>query len=407
MIESESKSTAPIEAEARGGERARPRWGRRLAAAVVLAAAAVGLAWLIRNGIRARTEAGAELRTATMEAAEPFVNVVHPKLTPPAQEVVLPGNTQAFIDSPIYARTNGYLVRWYYDIGASVKKGALLADIETPEVDKQLEQARAQLESARADLSLARITADRWQFLLKSDSVSKQETDQAVSNLGAKKAAVDSALANVRRLEELQSFEKVYAPFDGIVTARNTDIGYLINAGASGQGQQLFHMAAIGTLRVYVEVPENYSRAAVTGAEAYLTLDEFPNQKFHGTLVRTSKSISATSRTLLTEVDVDNPTGQLLPGAYVSVHLKMPKAEQSVTVPANTLLFRSEGLRVGRVRDGKVELAAVTIGRDYGSFVEVVSGLGPEDEVILDPADSLAEGAAVRVNRGGGGGAGR
>jgi RND family efflux transporter MFP subunit len=280
-----------------------------------------------------------------------------------------------------------------------VKQGDLLAEIDTPEIDQQLRQSRADLDTAKANQDLAQTTADRWQFLLKSGSVSKQETDQAVSNLRAQTAAVESNGANVHRLEDLQSFEKVYAPFDGVITARSTDIGALINAGAGSPAQELFHLVAIGKLRLFVAIPEVYSRAARTGAKASLTLDEFPGESFTGTLVRNANSIDPASRTLLTEVEVDNPAGRLLPGSYVSVHLKLPEVVRSVTVPANALLFRSEGLRVAVVRNGQAVLAPITIGRDFGSTVEVVSGLDHSEPVILNPADSLIGGTPVRVNQ--------
>jgi RND family efflux transporter MFP subunit len=353
---------------------------------------------VIAFGIRARVQAESKLEAATDQAATPIVEVTHPKEGAPTEEIVLPGTTQAFTDTPIYARTNGYLKSWYFDIGARVKKGQLLAEIETPELDEQLQQAQADLETAKANLQLAGTTAERWRFLVKSGSVSKQETDQAVDNLAAMKATVNSSAANVARLEQLQSFEKIYAPFDGVITARNTDIGDLIDAGANTQPQQLFHIAAIRELRVYVPVPEVYAPAARVGASALLTLDEYPGENFHGRLVRTSDSIDTSSRTLLVEVDVDNPEGKLLPGAYVFVHLKLPMQIHSVTIPSNALLFRREGLQVGLVRDGKAELVGVKIGRDYGSTVEIVSGLGPSDSVILDPADSLISGTKVSVN---------
>jgi len=272
-----------------------------------------------------------------------------------------------------------------------------LAEIETPEVDQQLDQARADLKTAQANLATAKITADRWQSLLKTNSVSQQETDQFVGSYHAMQATVDANAANVRRLEELQSFEKIYVPFDGVITARRTDIGALINAGASGPAQELFRLAAIDTLRVYVAVPQVYAQAVRPGATAALTLDEFPGQSFSGTIARDSNSIDQASRTLLVEVDVENRDGQLLPGAYVRVHLKLPKEIRSVTVPANTLLFRAEGLRVGVVRDGQVELVPITTGRDYGSTVEVVSGLQSTDQVIANPADSLISGTPVRI----------
>jgi RND family efflux transporter MFP subunit len=372
----------------------------------VLVAAAALVALVTYFGIHSRAAAESRLQQLTEEAAIPTVAVVLPRDGAPTQEIVLPGNTQAFSDAPIYARTNGYLKRWYFDIGAHVRKGQLLAEIETPELDQQLQQARADLDTAQANLNIAKITASRWQDLVSTGSVSQQETDQATSNLSAVKATVESSAANVRRLEQLQSFEKIYAPFDGIITARNTDIGALIDAGASAQPRELFHMAAIRTLRVYVSVPEVYSRVAHPGASATMTLDEFPGQTFHGTLVRNANSIDIASRTLLVEVDVDNPTGQLLPGAYVFVHLKLPDDTRSVTIPSNTLIFRKEGLQVGLVRNDKAELVPVKISRDYGNSVEIISGLRPTDAVIVDPSDSLVSGMPVRLSnkpRGGSG----
>jgi RND family efflux transporter MFP subunit len=375
-----------------------PSGAQRRTAIVVAAVALAILALMIYSGIHSRAVAESRLTQRTQEAAAPTVAVVFPKAGAPAQEIVLPGNTQAFSDAPIYARTSGYLKRWYFDIGAHVQKGQLLAEIETPEVDQQLLQARADLDTAQANLNIAKITATRWQDLVSNGSVSQQETDQAVNNLSAVKAAAQSSAANVRRLEQLQSFEKIYAPFDGIITARNTDIGALIDAGANTQPRELFHIAAIRKLRLYVAVPEVYSRAARSGAPATLTLDEFPGQSFHGTLVRNANSIDMASRTLLVEVDVDNPTGQLLPGAYVFVHLKLPDQTRSVTIPSNTLIFRKEGLQVGLVRDGKAELVPVKISRDYGNSVEIVSGLQPRDAVIVDPSDSLVAGMPVRLS---------
>ena len=376
-----------------------PRPGARSRTAILVAAAALAvLALLLYSGIHSRAVAESHLMQRTQEAAIPNVAVVSPHEGAPTQEIILPGNTQAFSDAPIYARTNGYLKHWYFDIGAHVQKGQLLAEIETPEVDQQLLQARADLDTAQANLNIAKITATRWQDLVSNGSVSQQETDQAVSNLSAVKAAAESSAANVGRLEQLQSFEKIYAPFDGIITARNTDIGALIDAGVSTQPKELFHMAAIRTLRLYVSVPEVYSRAARSGAPATLTLDEFPGQIFHGTLVRNANSIDIASRTLLVEVDVDNPTGQLLPGAYVFVHLKLPDQTRSVTIPSNTLIFRKEGLQVGLARNGKVELVPVKISRDYGNSVEIVSGLQPTDVVIVDPSDSLVAGMPIRIS---------
>jgi RND family efflux transporter MFP subunit len=384
-----------------GTAAAEPRRSGRLGpvALVALGALAGALGLGIYSGIGARSAADVTLKRATEEAAVAVVNVVSPTPGAPTQEILLPGTTQAFTDAPIYARTSGYLKRWYFDIGAHVKQGQLLAEIDTPEVDQQLHQARADLETAQANMRQAQITADRWRALLETDSVSKQETDQAVSTLAATKATVDSNAANVRRLEELQGFEKIYAPFDGVITARNTDIGFLIDAGANPQVRELFHMAALHRLRVFVAIPEIYSRAARTGGSATLTLDEFPGRLFHGTIVRNANAIDLASRTLLVEVDVDNPSGELLPGAYVFVHFKLDKQVPSVVVPANTLLFRAQGLQVAVVREGQAQLVPVTIGRDYGTTVEIMTGIQPGDQIIVAPSDSLTSGTRVRIAR--------
>jgi RND family efflux transporter MFP subunit len=374
------------------------RAGVGIATYVVAAVVTVIFVIVIGLGFISRRRAEADLKQATASAAIATVNVVYPKAGAPTDEIVLPGNTQAFTDAPIFARTNGYIKSWHVDIGTRVKKGQLLAEIETPEVDQQLEQARADLKTAQANLRQAEITAERWEALWQTKSVSKQETDVAVNALHAMKATVDSNVSNVRRLEELQGFEKIYAPFDGVITARNTDIGALINSGASAPTQELFHLAAINTLRVFVAVPQLYSQTVRPGATASLTLDEFPGKTFTGKIARNSNSIDPASRTLLVEVDVDNRNGPLLPGAYVLVHLKLPQSVNSVTIPANTLLFRSEGLRAGVVRNGHAELVPVTIGRDYGNSVEVVAGLQPTDAVIVNPSDSLISGTTVLVN---------
>jgi RND family efflux transporter MFP subunit len=375
----------------------RPPTRRRTAPvlSVVVVAALLGAG--IYYGIDHRAAAEASLAATTTEEAVPIVDVVHPQNDATDQELVLPGQTMPFIDTPIYARTNGYLKRWYFDIGAHVRQGQLLAQIETPELDAQLRQARADLETAQANSRLAGITAQRTASLLKSQSVSTQERDNAAGNYNADQAIVASRQAEVARLEEMQSYENVYAPFDGEVTARNTDVGDLINAGAGAPTTELFHMTATKTLRIYVAVPEIDSPAMQAGATPTITLDEYPGQVFHGSLARTSAAINPTSRTLLVEVDVDNPEGKLLPGAYVFVHFMLPGRAQSMTVPANALLFRSEGLRVGVVRDGKAELVPITIGRDYGDRVEVLSGLQPSDQIILNPSDSLIGGTAVRL----------
>jgi RND family efflux transporter MFP subunit len=373
---------------------------RRLFVGAGITVLLLGIA--IHSGIHQRAMAATNLGTVTERAAISTVNVIEPKSGAGLEEIVLPGNTQAFSDTPIFARTNGYLKRWYVDIGAHVEQGQLLAEIDTPEIDQQLQQARADLKTAQANEQLAQITATRWQNLLKTDSVSKQETDQAVQDLSARQATVDSMTANVGRLEQLQSYEKVYAPFSGVITARNTDIGALINAGAGTVPQELFHMAAVNRLRIYVAVPEVDSEAARNGAKAALTLDEFPGETFQGTIVRNSDAIDLNSRTLNVEVDIDNRDGRIKPGAYVFVHLKLPDNSKKVTfsliIPANTLLFRSEGLRVGVVRRDHAELVPITIGRDYGSTVEVINGLKPTDHVIVNPSDSLTTGTPVRIS---------
>jgi len=374
-----------------------PRRGTGVGLLIVVLALAAALAAIVVSGIKGRAASLQSLTRATEQAAVPTVSVTHPQPGGALQEVVLPGTARAFTDSPIYARTNGYLKKWYFDIGSRAKKGDLLAEIETPEIDQQLQQARADLETAQANYHLAQTTSDRWQFLLKSNSVSKQEADQTMANMTAQKAAVEAQTANVHRLEQLQSFEKVYAPFDGVITSRNTDIGALIDAGAASQTRELFHLADISKVRVFVAVPEIYTAAARPGAGATLTLQEYPGRKFKGELTRHTNAIDPTSRTLLVEVDVDNPGELIMPGAYISLHLKLPGAVQAMTLPANTLLFRKEGLNVAVVRDGKAVLAPVTIGRDYGDHVEVLSGLRSGASVILDPADSLVTGAVVRV----------
>lgn len=362
-----------------------------------IAVIAVVILVVIVTGILARSASERSLEHQTSEAAIPIVQVIYPSLSTLSSEISLPGNTQAFTDTPIYSRTNGYLKSWHFDIGAHVRKGQLMAEIETPELDQQLQVAQADLKSVQANLDLATTTSARYQNLLKTNSVSKQETDVAMGDASAKRAAVDASMANVRRLEQLQSFEKVYAPFDGIVTARNTDIGALIAGGSTGTPKELFHLAAIGKIRVYVAVPEVYSAVIRTGDTASLTLDEYPGRPFVGTIVRNSSAIDQASRTLNVEVDIDNANGDLLPGAYVFVHFKVPEHAKSLSLPSNTLLFRAEGLRVGIVRNDRVQLTPVTIGKDAGSTVEITSGLHAGDAVIIDPSDSLADGQEVHV----------
>jgi RND family efflux transporter MFP subunit len=390
----EEDAGEPAHGEAPNAGHAQSRRGWVVAIAILIVIAAVVIA-----GVVPRLRARAALRTATYDLAVPSVSAIHPKVGAPQTEIVLPGNIQAFIDSPIYARTNGYLKNWYADIGAHVKKGQLLADIETPEVDQQLDQGRADLNTARANYNLSEITAARYEGLLKTDSVSKQDVDNAEGAYRANQAIVTSAEANVRRLEELQSFEKIYAPFDGIITARNTDIGHLIDSGASGgTAQELFHIASTNVLRVYVNVPQEDSQSAKPGLAADLTLQEFPGRRFPGMLVRTAKAIDPTSRTLLVEVDVGNSDGTLLPGAFTEVHLQIPSGVRAAIVPVSALIFRSQGLQIGIVENGnRATLKDVTLGRDFGNEVEVVSGVSANDLVIVNPPDSLVTGEIVRI----------
>ena len=367
-------------------------------ACIVLAIAAMAVAVLLGSGIWSRVRAGATLRAETVQAAVPAVSVVSPKRTAPADEIILPGNVQPYISSPVYARTNGYLRKWYFDIGARVKKGQLLAVIETPEVDQQLQQARSNLLTAQANLELASITKTRYQGLLKSNAVSQQDVDNAVGTYNANAAIVEADKAAVQQYSALVSFEKVYAPFDGVITARNTDIGDLINSGSSSNVKtDLFHIAQPGKLRVYVNVPEEYSRGITVGMPADLSLAEFPDRKFQGKVVRTAEAINVTTRTLLIEIDVNNPTSTLLTGSYAEVHLAVPSQASTFLIPVNTLLFRTEGLRVGIVKDGKVGLATVTPGHDFGEQIEIVSGLRADDQVIINPPDSIVSGQQVEI----------
>jgi len=390
------------------GSQPQPGQARTGHAGIWTVVALLVVAGVVVAGVVPRIKARAALTTETRNLAIPTVNVIHPKLGAPKTEIILPGNIQAFTDSPIYARTNGYLKKWYVDIGGRVEQGQLLAEIETPEVDQQLDQAKADLNTAQANFALSEITANRYEDLLKTDSVSKQDVDNAHGDYEAKKAMVASAQSNLKRLEELQSFEKVYAPFDGVITARNTDVGHLINSGAGGPAAELFHMAAIRTLRVYINVPQQYSQDAKPGILADLTLQEFPGRRFQGKLVRTAEAIDQASRTLLVEVDVDNASGELLPGAYTEVHLKVPQGTPALILPVSALIFRGDSLQVGTVqadpndKNAKAALINVTLGHDMGDQVEVVAGLKPEDSVITNPPDSLISGETVRVVTGSG-----
>jgi RND family efflux transporter MFP subunit len=357
----------------------------------------IGIGVAVYFGIQSRTRAEVETKRVALETVAAPVQVISPQRGSAGDEISLPGNTQAFNDTAIYARTSGYLKSWKVDIGAHVKQDQVLAEIETPELDQQLDQAEAELKSAQANLEISQITANRLNALLKTDAVSHQERDQAVSDLAAKNALVNSAEANVRRLKKLQAFETVNAPFDGVITARNTDVGALIKEGDNSTAKELFHIAAIKTLRVYVSVPEVYAASVKNGLKVSVTFSAYPTETFTGTVIRNNSAIEQHSRTLNVEVDVENSKGLLYPGGYATVLFKLPANEQSFTIPSNTLLFRSEGLRVAVVKDGHAKLVPIKIGHDFGSTVEVVAGLTANDQVILDPSDSLADGAPVRV----------
>src|SRR4051812_16123631 len=366
-----------------------------LVGGVLLLAVALALAFW---GISTRAKSLDVVTKETRDLAVPTVSVIAPERGAPQQEIVLPGTMQAFTDAGIYARVPGYLHKWYVDLGARVHAGQLMADIEAPEVDQQLEQARADLATAEANARLAQSTAERYRDLIRTDSVSKQDLDNANGSLEAKATAVTSASANVRRLEQLKAFGKITAPFDGVVTARNTDVGALIDSGSNAK--ELFHVAAVHRLRVFVNVPEIYSRAARQGMKADLTLTEFPGRTFTGTLARTAQSIDVSSRTLLTEIDVENRGGELLPGSYAEVHLKLPSGASTFKLPVNAVIFGTEGVRVARVDTaGRVTLQPVTLGRDYGNSVEVISGLNGGEQIIVNAPDSIENGQTVRVAR--------
>jgi RND family efflux transporter MFP subunit len=407
--------------------RSRPASGvARLARVALVIAAVALLAVFIYRGIRGRIQTASAVRQETLDLSVPTVSIAHPKLGSMTNEVILPGSIQAFIDSPIYARASGYVKEWYTDIGTRVKAGQALAEIDAPELDQQVSQAKgalaqaqaavdqasANLQQGRANEQLARVTATRWSNLVSKGAVSRQENDtyqaqfQAqVANVEALEKAVAAARsnlavaqANLGRLEDLQAFKIVRAPFDGVITGRNTDYGALINAGNGGPTQELFHIASISKLRVFVNVPQAYARSANAGVPAFLTLAEFPGRRFQGKLVRTAEAMDAGTRTLLAEVDLDNASGELRPGAYAEVHLVLPASVPSVIIPVSAILFRKEGLRVGVVRaENKVELMPVVLGKDYGSEVEVASGITADDQVIADPPDSLISGTTVRI----------
>ena len=359
----------------------------------ILLLAAIGAAvW----GVSARTKALTVVTNETRQMAVPSVAVTTPQQAAPQQEIVLPGTMQAFADAGVYARVNGYLKRWTADIGTRVKQGQFLAEIDTPELDQQLMQARADLATAQANTRLAQTTADRYRDLIQSDSVSRQDLDNANGNLEAKQAAEESSRANVKRLEQLQAFRRIEAPFDGVVTARNTEVGALIDSGSNAK--ELFHVAQTDRLRVFINVPQVYSRAATPGLTAELTLKEFPGRSFAGRLARTANAIDVASRTLLTEIDIDNSSGQLLAGSYAEVHLKLPTPATTMKLPVDALIFKGDNLQVARLDSAnRVKMVDITPGRDFGDSVEVLAGVSVTDRLVLNPPDSLVDGQTVRV----------
>ena len=365
---------------------------------ILLVVLAAGGALSIARRVSERKALAAE----TEKLAVPTVSVTKPSTEPQSDELVLPAQLQPYVDSPIYSRTNGYLLHWYKDIGTKVKKGDLLADIDTPEVDQELSQAKAAREQIAAQLELAKTSAERWMNLRKTDSVSQQEADQEVNAYKQSQANLAAADANVRRLQQMEAFKYIYAPFSGVITQRNTDVGALINAGSAGQ-RGLFNLAQVDPLRVYVSVPQTYSPNVRTGMAAYIQLEEYPGQKFPGKVARTADAIDPATRTLNTEVDVENRDGHLLPGSYAQVHFAVPIQTQRISVPVNALLFRPEGPRVAVVgTDQKIKLKTVLIGRDFGSSIEILGGLDPNDQIVVNPADSLEDGEQVHVKAEGG-----
>jgi RND family efflux transporter MFP subunit len=348
------------------------------------------------------TERGA-LAKETERLAIPTVGVTKPSTEPSADQLVLPAQLQAYVESAIYARTNGYLLRWTRDMGSQVKKGELLAEIDTPEIDQELSQAQAARQQTQAQLQLAKSTAERWINLRKTDSVSQQESDQQSSAYTQAIANTAAAEANVRRLQQLESFKHVYAPISGVITRRNTDVGALITAGSASAGKELFDVAQVDPLRVFVSVPQTNAPSIRAGLPAYIELREYPGQKFTGKVVRTADSIDPATRTLLTEIDVPNHDGRLLPGSYAEIHFAVPVRDTRMSIPVNALLFRPEGPRVAVVGpDHKVHLKAINIGRDFGTKVEILGGLNPDDQVVVNPADSLEDGQEVNIKDGGG-----
>jgi RND family efflux transporter MFP subunit len=371
------------------------RSGKRLLYFLLVPAVLITCAFI---GSKARQKTSQQLKATTQTLEVQTVNVIHPQQGKSSSELTLPGMIQAFSQSPIYARVDGYVRTWYVDIGAHVTKGQLLAVIDAPEVDQQLNQARAMLNQAETSLSLAKITAPRYQELIKTNSVSQQEVDQNNQNLAAQTANVQAAQAAVSRLEQMQGFEKIVAPFDGVITLRKTDLGDLVNAGNAGVGRELFRISQNNIVRVFVTVPEEFSNQVKPGTKASMDLTELPNRHFAAAVTRTTESIDVNSRTLTVELDVPNPSGALLPGAYANVHFQLPLTVSPLVLPCSTILFQAAGPQIGVVNSQKqVELRNVTLGHDFGDTIEIVSGVHQTDAVIANPPDSLTSGMRVAV----------
>lgn len=374
-------------------EPAPPRKALMIVGLAVLVLLVAGAVTLVGKASHERA-----LAKETERETIPTVAIVHPLAEKPDEELVLPGSLLAYEESPIYARTSGYLLAWYKDIGSRVKEGELLATIDTPEIDQELNQARANRQQVVAALELAKISADRWENLRKSDSVSAQEADQQTSGYRQAQANLAAADANVRRLEQLEGFKKVYAPFSGVLTKRNVDPGALINAGAGAAGRELFDLARVSPLRVYTSVPQAYAPYIRVGEATYVTLQEFPGQKFSASVARTAEAIDTSTRTLLTEVDVPNKDGRLLPGSFGEVHFAVGVNMNKVTIPVNAMLFRAEGPRLAVIGpDNRVQLRPINIGKDYGTTLEILGGVTTSDQVVINPADSLEEGQQVNL----------
>jgi RND family efflux transporter MFP subunit len=362
-------------------------------ALILLIVALILAVWGVASRVYSRNQLGQE----TTQEAIPVVIVEKPSRSPPSEDLVLPGSVQAFVEAPIFARTSGYLRSWYTDIGETVKKGQLMAEIETPEVDQQLRQSVADLATAHANAELAQTTDVRWKGLLANQAVSQQDADTRAGQAAASKAQASSAQANVGRLRELESFKRIVAPFDGVVTARNTDIGALIAAGQTS-GSALFRVADTQKLRIYVDVPEPYAAKAQPGINVQLRFNEHPGKDYPATLVRTARALDPTLRTLRVELQVDNSQGELFPGAYAEAHFKLPGSSSTCRVPATALIFRAQGLQIATVgSDNKARLHSIVQGRDFGTSVEVLSGVSANDQVVINPPDSLSDGGTVRI----------